>query len=479
MEGSYRQPGIPRRKPARKTMAVDGWAARRALWLLLLAAGVHAAPAQEVVRPLTLGEAETIALGRAPALQVAVERSRAAEAQARAAGSFRYPSLELRTGWLRSDDPVAAFGTKLRQQRFQEADFALSTLNDPPPVTDWTAGAGLTWRALDPTAWAARAAGREAAAAADWSAERARTHVLFRTRALYYRIVQAEARVGAAEAAVEAGRATVQRFTRRREEGLLTRADALQAEAELAAAEARLAGVRQLRDEARLELGLHLGWAADSVPGAADALPPVHPLAPLPEDGGRTARRSDLRALEARVRSAEASLRGARHHWFPAFEAFAGYQKHADAPFASDGTQWSIGLGLRWTAFDGLAREARAEVAMAKLRAARVEYEDALRSARVEARLARQAVESTLTALTASEAAWRAAAEGRELMRRRFEEGLAGATDLLAAEARAAELEARAIDALGDHHVARARLRFALESWETGATVAEPWQGEP
>jgi len=65
-----------------------------------------------------------------------------------------------------------------------------------------------------------------------------------------------------------------------------------------------------------------------------------------------------------------------------------------------------------------------------------------------------------VTAVEASRAARAAAREGRDLLRRRFEEGLATPADLLQAEARATTMEVRAVDALAQYHVALARLRF-------------------
>jgi outer membrane protein TolC len=53
-----------------------------------------------------------------------------------------------------------------------------------------------------------------------------------------------------------------------------------------------------------------------------------------------------------------------------------------------------------------------------------------------------------------------AAALGRDLMWMRFEEGLATATDLLAADSRAARARSRAIDASAAYRMAQARLRF-------------------
>lgn len=442
---------------------------------MITAAGFAAAPsaAQEVVRPLRLEEAVALALERAAERRVAEARRDAAAADARLAASALYPELGLEAGWLRSDDPVAAFGTKLRQRRFSQADFDLPALNDPGPVTDWAAGARISWAGLNPALWARRAAAGRAADAARLSAGRVRQAAAFRARTLYYGTVRADARVRATAASVEAARATVERFRRRVEEGLLTRADLLQAEAELASAEAELTGWERARDEVRLALGLLLGWSADSVPAPADGLAPPDSLPALPAPDVAPTARPDLAALAVRVAAAEAGRRGARLAWLPSVEVFGAWVKHADAPFAADGTEWTVGAGLRWRAFDGFRRPARAAGADAELRAARTEYEFALREARVEVRRADDAVEAAARRVRASDAAARAAVEGRDLMRRRFEEGLAGPADLLDAEARAVEMEARAIDALAEYHMARARLRFALGDPGNGALDAE------
>ncbi len=63
--------------------------------------------------------------------------------------------------------------------------------------------------------------------------------------------------------------------------------------------------------------------------------------------------------------------------------------------------------------------------------------------------------------MDATRAAAQAAESGRELMRRRFREGLATAADLLQAEARATAMREGAISALADYHMAVARLEFA------------------
>ncbi|MDT8435645.1 MAG: TolC family protein, partial [Gemmatimonadota bacterium] len=129
-------------------------------------------------------------------------------------------------------------------------------------------------------------------------------------------------------------------------------------------------------------------------------------------------------------------------------------------PFSGDGEDWAAGLVLRWNLFAGFGRSAAVRRADAARAIARTRYEAALREARAGIAAAREAVTAARQASRAAAVANEAAGLGRDLMRRRFEEGLATAMDLLAAEARAVLARSRAIDAEADRLVAEARLRY-------------------
>ena len=103
---------------------------------------------------------------------------------------------------------------------------------------------------------------------------------------------------------------------------------------------------------------------------------------------------------------------------------------------------------LRWQVFDGFGRSAALERANLQRRIARIEYEQALRDARSEIDQAERAVNSARGQVEATRTAANAAEAARELMRRRFDQGLSTAADLLQAEARATAMRDRAIGAL-------------------------------
>lgn len=450
------------RTDGRRTVRTAASTLAAAAALILAAPGsaqeATATASVPAVREVTLTEAVATALEHNARLRISGQATARARAREDAARAPLLPQLDVEAGWNRTVDPVGVFGTKLRQGRFEQEDLALDALNDPAPISDWTGRATLRWELAAPRRWAARAAASDAARAAAWSEARSRDATILGTRIRFYDVLRSEDAVAAARAALEAAEATLERFRRRREEGMLTRADVLQARAERSAALAEVADAERVREEARTSLAVHLGWSPDdSLPEAAGDLSPPEPLDTAVFD---PVRRADLRARRAAVEAAENTLDRAQLAWAPSVGAFAAWSTHGVGGFDDDGTDWTIGVGLRWRAFTGFRRSADASGARAELTTARIEYEQALREARAEVRVARRAVRTARRAYEAAREAREAAREGRDLMRRRFEEGLATPADLLQAEARAARTRARAVEALARYHMAAARLDF-------------------
>ena len=273
------------------------------------------------------------------------------------------------------------------------------------------------------------------------------------------------------EAGEEAARATLELFERRRAQGLLTEADVLQAEAELRAAEARRVEAAWRRDEHRAALGLYLGWDPGVLPAPSDALVDGVGPTPVREANFDAEARADLRMLASLHDAARASERRSRLAFLPALDGFAQYASHAGSAFDSDGADWTVGLALRWNVFSGMRRLAEGQRAAAAGRVAATRYEEALHAARSEFDRAHQAVTATNEGVRAMQAAAAAAEEARSLMRRRFEEGLATASDVLRAEARAVSMRERAVEALAARQIALARLEFVSAQSEPDGAI--------
>ena len=103
----------------------------RAVGLSVLLCAGAAAAAQE---PLTLRQAIDQALGQSPEATVAGAGDREAKAAASLARTQLLPRLSFTEDVSRGDDPVYAFGMRLRQRQFTQDDFAQNALNRPQPI---------------------------------------------------------------------------------------------------------------------------------------------------------------------------------------------------------------------------------------------------------------------------------------------------------------------------------------------------------
>lgn len=408
-------------------------------------------------RPITMSAAIEEALRGNARLRVARASLELADAEARGAASPLWPSLAVDAGYVRSNDPVFVFGTKLRQGTFSEADFALDELNDPAAINDWSTGVELRWDVIDPTRWAARSAAKHRAGAVSWSTERSREATILMTETLYYSAQGGAAQLEAALAAEAAARSVRDLFARRSEEGLITQAELLQAEAQFESARARRIDAERRAVDARQRLGLHLGWPADEFPIPADSLTAVTlGLMAASDPTGR----ADILALAEQASAAREVRRGASLSYLPSLGAFAGFRTHSAGFAEFEANNWTVGVALRWTLFDGFGRSARQQAASAAEAIAETRYEQALRDAAAEVDRAQRGVTSAAQALEAMRASERAAGRARHLMQRRFEEGLATPSDVLLAEAQAVATRSQAIDALLEYDRAVAFLRF-------------------
>lgn len=406
-------------------------------------------------RPVSIAEALEEARRGSLDVRAARARARAARQGVEAASAFLWPTLAVEAGATRSNDPVAAFGGRLRQGRFTQEDFDPARLNRPGPVTDWSGALGAAWAPLDLSASAGREAASHEAAAAELGSSWSTRAAEFRARVRYLEAVGAERRLRATDTALEAAAENARLVRRRRDEGVLTDVDVMQAQAALEDARARHIGTEKSLADARERLAVALGWPSGLTPVPTDT---AFEMPVVPQPALRL--RPDLQASEAGLRAAGARIRQARRSRLPVVQGFARLESHSLRAFSGIRDDWTVGFRLRVPVFTGFEVRAREGAATAMLEAAEREHDLRIRQAEAEITEARRAVDAARLRLEAANAGAEAAEEAARLMRRRFEEGLATTADLLAVEAQAAELATRAVDTRLALHLAGARLAF-------------------
>ncbi len=397
--------------------------------------------------PLSLHDALRRADARGYQSRIAAAGADAAAARVGAGNRGILPTVRAEAGWVRSTDPLAAFGALMRQRLVTPQAFDPASLNDPLARSDVSTGVVLEAPLLNADAWAGHAAARHAAASAaahaEWVADGQRLDVI---RA-YYGAVLAQEQVATLEAANTAARAHVRQAESAAANGIVTRSDALLASVKQGEVETRLVAAQGAGALARLQLALLLGAPGDTV-FALPAAVPTDTLTDAPTDVAAGAPRADLRSVDAGVAAARSARQAADAALLPRVNGFARYDWHDARSLAGGRAMWTVGVMASWSPFSGGSELAARRGAAAEVRAAEAVSEAARATATLDVQSAGINVTVASQSLAIATGAVAQAAEAHRVVGRKYEGGLAAVTELLDAQAteigtRLAESKAR------------------------------------
>ena len=164
---------------------------RPALVLALMTGLAGVADGQAPIR-LTVADAMARARQHHPDLARVRAERRIREADVRGSLATYLPTISTEWSVVRTDDPVAVFGSKLRQGRFAATDLALDALNQPAAVGNAAFGVTVEQPLLAPEGWFGRRAALAGADAGRLADSRAGQLVAFDAAHLHMEGVGAE-----------------------------------------------------------------------------------------------------------------------------------------------------------------------------------------------------------------------------------------------------------------------------------------------
>lgn len=411
---------------------------------------------------LTVDQAVQAALERNPSLEGERARARSAEQGPLAATRAFLPTIRAEAQGVRTTDPVAVFGTKLRQAAFTQSDLALDALNRPDPISGFSTSAVLELPIVAPEGLFGYAAARRGAEAGAAAASRAAGGVAFGVQRAYWEAQFAARKVEALDTALVAARAHVRQAEALRGQGLVTGLDMrladlhaseisvwrAVAEAEAENAVSRLRALLALADSVPVRL-------VDPLQDAPDG------KCPEPEECTFSTR-GDLRALDAGARAAELQRKAAWAAQLPQVMAFGAATRHgANAPWDDGSGDWSVGVAIRWNVLPALAGVAAVRRAAADRDAARSDLDAARRQAELEVLEATRLLAAARQAVEIAERADQEARVALEQARLRYRTGVAPITELLDVQTAATNTSLGLLGARRDLFVAQAALDFA------------------
>lgn len=386
------------------------------------------------VTPLTLPQAVSMSLEKNPLHKAALAETRIGAAAVRQARSPLMPKVTFTESALRGNDPVFVFGSRLRQQSFTAADFALNRLNTPTPISNFSSRFSGQWNLFDGLqSWYGVTRSKYMKLAAEQQLDRADQELVYQAVTAYYGTLLAQRQVQVAEAGLETARAIEASSRARVESGMVVESDLLSAQVATAARKQELIGAQNALSLARTQLALAVGVSSGTLFEPQEALadrtfspPPVTDLEELALE-----KRPDLKRVNSELRGQEKNISAAKGAFAPRLNVFGSWETDSPTPGWNGGNNWIAGAELQFDLFDGDSK--RANLAMQRARqekatAMRDSFRDQIRlqvrKAYYDYDAAQQQVGVARTAIAQAE-------ESLRINQNRYDGGLTTVSDLL------------------------------------------------
>lgn len=411
---------------------------------------------------LTLEASQEQALRGNRDIQIAVSQIDEASALDRQAKSTYLPQIAFSEQVLRSNDAVTAFGLRLRQEHFTQADFALPALNQPAPLTDYQTS--LEVRQPLFAGGANRAHQRQTQAgvkSAVLSGEERRREVRWQVAEAYWELVLARQSLEALHQSLASARSHATAAQAHYQQQTSPYAEVLAAQSRVAQLEGDEAAAASQVQTAGEQLSLVLGLDSQVQITPADTLAPV-PVAFSAADLEQAARqrRPGLQAAAQQVEAARQAQIQARAGHLPQVQAFARFELDADTPFARQGESWTLGGILTWDIFSGFRTTAALQQARARQQQAQTRRELLEEQVSRQVRQACRRIETAQLRIGAAVQARQYSQERLRLADLNYAQGLIATAELLDAEDQHTQARLRYLEAVRQQRAGLAYLEY-------------------
>jgi outer membrane protein TolC len=446
-----------------------------ALWVSC----VSALTQQEAQPPsLTLQQAVTIALEKNPLRKVAIADTKAASAGVRASRSFLMPHLSFSETATRGDDPVYVFGSKLRQQRFTQADFTLNKLNTPLPFGNFSTRFGGTWNLFDSFAtWHGISQAKQMNEAVEHQLDRTDQEIIFRVVSSYYDVLLAAKELEVVEESAKTAQSIMDRSQSKFDSGLTVESDLLTAKVRVAARQQGVIRARNTLEVALAQLNTAMGMPLDSPFQLTGGLAERKLSIPAMQDVEKQAltNRPDLKRIASEEQAQRQNVSIAKSSFGPRVNAFAGWEMDNPTFVAGGGgNNWLGGIEVQFDIFQGGAKRAelsRQRALEEKVVAMKQVASDAVR---LEVRRAYYETDANRQQIEVARAAIAQAQESLRINQDRYESGLTTITDLLGAEDAARRSQTDYWEAVYHFQTSYANLELASGTLNPQSPVVTP-----
>ncbi|MGO8773232.1 MAG: TolC family protein [Terracidiphilus sp.] len=399
--------------------------------ILFCASGV-ASVAQD---PLTLRQAIDQALAHNPEAAAARADGQEAKAAATQARTQLLPQMNFTEDISRGNDPVFAFGTRLRQRQFTEANFALNALNSPQPIGNFATRFSGTWTAFD--SFKTQREIRRAdflKAGASLSAKTVDQQIVMQVVVAYQQVLYAQREIDVARHEQETATALSASVEEHVKAGLAVESDRMSALVNGSARKEELIAAQGDLELAWAQLREAIGIPDLQVLELKLIEPHVFSALPLEQEIATAEKaRPDLKSLGKARQAQGLALGAAKSDFGPRVSAYGNWEEDRTSLAGTGGNNWVAGVQI---SVDILPTGKHAQLARESAAKQRIDAQltTSVQHVRLEVTQAYIHRQTAELMLETARAAMDESAESIRIVKNRYNAGLATITDLLRAE---------------------------------------------
>jgi outer membrane protein TolC len=439
---------------------------RNIIYLLIcfLFVNTNQSIAQQTELQLSLKDALQKAVENNRQISKAKEQGRAAKAEFRQTNSIFLPNLNLSHTAVATNDPLASFGFKLKQEITTQADFNPALLNDPGRVENYNTKFEVQQPIINIDGVYGRKAANAKMQAVDYTTERTINFTRFEVKKSYYQLELAQEAVAVVEKSLETAKSALQLTQDNLDQGYVKEADLLSAKVRVLELNNKLVDAKNAQKQAGEFLAYMLGLDIQTdivTTEKLDQKPSLLQAIIGKQDNGM---RSDIMAYRKSMEARENMLKSEKMRFLPKLNAFGAYEWNDSELLGTSANNYMIGASLSWDIFSGYKNVAKVQKAKAELKIAELDLADYLSKSNMEIKSAKRNIKVAFDRIETSKLAREQAEEAFRIRTNRYKQGLEKTIDVLQAESISLAKNLDYINSLYQYHVAVFQLELLLES---------------
>jgi len=376
--------------------------------------------------------------------------------------SLFLPGINLSHTAVRTNDPLASFGFKLKQEVVTAADFNPVLLNDPGSMENFQTQIKVEQPLLNFDGIYERKAAKLGYDAISLQSDRTTEYIKFEVKKAYKQLQLAQEAVNVFEKVKTGSDANLKQSLDFFDEDLIKEADVLAAKVRALEVENHLNQSKNQRQGASDYLAFLIGLESNDVLSATD--PFQEPLMNSNlKDEKNNEDRSDILAYKKGVSAKEQMLKSARNKFLPRINAFGAYEWNDKEFLGTKANNYMIGASLSWDLFKGYKNIGKIKKAKAELQLQKLDFDDYLEQNNLKIKDAKRSLILSIQKIETGRLAKDQSEEALRIRTNRFNQGLEKMTDLIQSETLYASKNLEYLNAINTYYTAKFYLEFLLE----------------